>query len=65
MPPTINVSSSDSVILAMYGRTTSGDSVWPMKALAHTLRVSAPDTRITLVITHAMPWTIFCMTPRW
>jgi hypothetical protein len=48
MPPIIMVSSSDWVILAMYGRTVSGASVWPMKTLAQTLVVSAPDT--------ASPW---------
>ena len=49
----------------MYGRTVSGASVWPMKTLAHTLVVSAPDTRITLVMAHAMPRTTACITPRW
>ena len=38
----------------MYGRTVSGASIWPMNTLAQTLVVSAPDTRITLVIAHAM-----------
>ena len=50
MPPIIIVISSDSVIFGMYGRTVSGASVWPMKTLAHTLVVSAPETRMTLVM---------------
>ena len=54
MPPIIIVISSESVILAMYGRTVSGASVWPMNTLAQTLVVSAPDTRMTLVIAQAM-----------
>ena len=49
----------------MYGRTVSGASVWPMNTLAQTLVVSAPDTRITLVIAQAMPRTTTCITPRW
>lgn len=65
MPPIIMVSSSDWVILAMYGRTVSGASVWPMKTLAQTLVVSAPDTRMTLVIAHAITRTIACMMFRW
>lgn len=65
MPPIIMVSSSDWVIFGIYGRTVSGASVWPMNTLAHTLVVSAPDTRITLVIAHAIARTITCITPRW
>ena len=65
MPPIIIVINSDSVILLMYGRTVSGASVWPMNTLAQTLVVSAPDTRITLVIAHAIARTITCITPRW
>jgi hypothetical protein len=63
MPPIIMVSSSDSVIRGMYGRTVSGASVWPMNTLAQTLVVSAPDTRITLVIASAMIRTMNCITP--
>ncbi len=65
MPPIITVISSAWVIRSMYGLMVSGASVWPMKTLAQTLVVSAPDTRITLVITQAMPFTICCITPRW
>ncbi len=65
MPPTMIVSSSDWVMRPRYGRIVSGASVWPMKTLAQTLVVSAPDTRITLVIAQAMPRTIHCITPRW
>ena len=65
MPPIIIVISSDSVIFGMYGRTVSGASVWPMKTLAHTLVVSAPETRMTLVMAHAMARTTACITPRW
>ena len=65
MPPIIIVISSDSVIFEMYGRTVSGASVWPMKTLAQTLVVSAPDTRMTLVIAHAIARTTACITPRW
>ena len=65
MPPIIMVMSSDSVMRGMYGRTVSGASVWPMNTLAHTLVVSAPDTRITLVIAQAMARTTACITPRW
>ena len=65
MPPIIIVISSDSVIREMYGRTVSGASVWPMKTLAQTLVVSAPDTRITLVMASAITRTTACITPRW
>ena len=65
MPPIIMVMSSDSVMRAMYGRTVSGASVWPMNTLAQTLGVSAPDTRMTLVIAQAITRTTICMTPRW
>ena len=65
MPPIIMVSSSDSVIRGMYGRTVSGASVWPMNTLAQTLVVSAPDTFITLVMAIAMTRTTHCITPRW
>ena len=65
MPPIIIVSSSDSVILLMYGRTVSGASVWPMNTLAQTLVVSAPETFITLVMASAMIFTTHCITPRW
>ena len=64
MPPIITVMSSDCVMRSMYGLIVSGASVWPMKTLAQTLVVSAPDTFITLVMTHAMPRTIRCMMPR-
>ena len=50
---------------SIYGLIVSGASVWPMKTLAQTLVVSAPDTFITLVMIHAMPRTMRCMTPRW
>ena len=65
MPPIIIVISSDWVILEIYGRTVSGASVWPMKTLAQTLVVSAPDTFITLVMAIAMTRTTHCITPRW
>ncbi|GEM_PF-5645639 len=65
MPPIIMVISSDWVILAMYGRTVSGASVWPMNTLAQTLVVSAPDTRMILVMAQAMALTMACITPRW
>ena len=65
MPPIIMVISSDSVIFGMYGRTVSGASVWPMNTLAQTLVVSAPDTRITLVMASAIIRTMNCITPRW
>ena len=61
----MTVMSSDSVMRSMYGLIVSGASVWPMKTLAQTLVVSAPDTFMTLVMTQAMPLTICCMTPRW
>ena len=65
MPATMTVMSSDSVMRSMYGLIVSGASVWPMKTLAQTLVVSAPDTFITFVMAHAMPLTMRCMMPRW
>jgi hypothetical protein len=36
-----------------------------MNTLAQTLVVSAPETRMTRVIAHAMARTTACITPRW
>ena len=36
-----------------------------MNTLAHTLVVSAPDTRMTLVMAQAMARTTACITLRW
>ena len=44
MPPIMMASSSDCVILATYGLTISGASVWPMKTFAAAERLSAPLT---------------------
>ena len=50
---------------SMYGRTTSGASVWPTKTLAATAIDSAPETPIRKVIALAIRHTSTCMTPRW
>jgi hypothetical protein len=64
IPPVIIVSSSDFVIFGMYGATTIGASVCPMKMFAATASDSAPEIFSSLVITTANTCTIFCMMPR-
>ena len=65
MPPVINANSSERVMPAMKGRTTSGASVWPTKTLAAVASDSLPETRMKRVMTHAITSTIFCMMPMW
>ena len=48
----------------MYGRMTSGASVWPMNVLAAIESDSAPLAFISLAINQAIPCTIRCMIPR-
>ena len=63
MPEVITVISSDCVISGRYGRIVSGASVCPMKMLAATFMLSAPEMRIVFSITHAMPRMMICITP--
>ena len=62
-PPTITHISSERVMLAMYGRTTSGASVWPTKMFAAVDRLSAPLVPNVWTISFAMPRTTSCMMP--
>jgi len=64
-PPVMIACSSLVVARGRNGRTMSGASVWPRNTLAQADRDSAPDVRITRIITHAMARTTCCMTPRW
>ena len=64
MPEVMTVISSDSVIFGRYGRIVSGASVWPMKMLAATFRLSAPLARMTRRISSANSRTTICMTPK-
>ena len=63
-PPTITVFSSEGVNRATNGLINSGASVCPRKMFPAAERVSAPDVRSVFCITHAMPFTIPCITPR-
>ena len=45
------------------GRMVSGASVCPMKIEAATFMLSAPEMRMVLSMTHAMPRMMICMTP--
>ena len=64
-PPVMSVSSSERVMPATYGLTTSGASVWPMNTLAATDSVSAPLVRISGIISRAISATTNCSTRRW
>ena len=63
-PPTIKAISSDRVMLATYGRTTSGASVWPTKILAAAARLSAPEVRKVRCMTQAKAATAYCTSPK-
>ena len=64
MPPTITECSSDPVRRGTYGLMNNGASVWPTKMLAAPHSDSAPEARIDFIITHAIPCTTRCSTPK-
>ena len=64
MPPTIKANISDRVIFEIYGLTINGASVWPTKTFAAAAKLSAPDNRITLLITQAIPLTTSWSIPK-
>ena len=64
-PPVMTDMSSERVMRSTNGLTSSGASVWPTKMLPAADRVSAPLVPIVRRITHAIPPTSRCMTPRW
>ena len=53
------------VALERNGRMVSGASVWPMKMLAATFMLSAPEIRIVLSMTQAMARMMICIRPMW
>ncbi len=59
------VMSSERVAPARKGRMVSGASVWPMKMLAATLVLSAPEVPIVRCIIHATTLMICCIKPMW
>ena len=63
MPLVMITISSLRVAFDRNGRIVSGASVWPMKMLAATFMLSAPEMRIVFSITHAMPRMMICITP--
>ena len=63
-PPTMTLMSSDRVILARNGRTSSGASVWPRKMFPAVHTVSAPLVPSVFCIAHATPFTTSCSTPK-
>ena len=65
MPLVMMVISSLRVALERNGRMVSGASVWPMKMLAATFMLSAPEMRMVLSMTHAMPRITICISPMW
>ena len=65
MPLVIMVISSLRVAFFKNGRMVSGASVWPMKMLAATFMLSAPEMRMVLSMIHAIPRMTICMKPMW
>ena len=65
MPLVIMVINSERVASGKKGRMVSGASVWPMKMLAATFRLSAPDTFIVHCMSRAKTRMISCITPMW
>ena len=63
MPLVIITISSLRVAFDRNGRMVSGASVCPMKMLAATFMLSAPEMRMVFSITHAMARMIICITP--
>ena len=51
--------------LCKNGRMVSGASVWPMKMLAATFMLSAPEMRMVFSITQARARMTICITPMW
>ncbi len=65
MPLVMMVINSLRVARARNGRMVSGASVWPMKMLAATFMLSAPEMRMVLSMSQAMPRMMICMRPMW
>ncbi len=63
MPLVMMVISSLRVAFDRNGRMVSGASVCPMKMLAATFMLSAPEMRMVLSMTHAMARMMICITP--
>ena len=63
MPLVMMVISSERVASGRNGRMVSGASVWPMKMLAATLRLSAPETFIVHSMRRAKTRMTSCITP--
>ena len=63
MPLVIIIISSLRVAFDKNGRIVSGASVCPMKMLAATFMLSAPEMRMVFSITHAMPRMMICISP--
>ena len=63
MPLVMMAISSLRVALERNGRMVSGASVWPMKMLAATFMLSAPEMRMVLSMTQARPRMMICITP--
>ena len=63
MPLVMMVISSLRVAFDRNGRMVSGASVCPMKMLAATFMLSAPEMRMVFSITHAMPRMMICIRP--
>ncbi len=65
MPEVMMVMSSELVAPARKGRMVRGASVWPMKMLAATLVLSAPEVPMVRCMIQATTRMICCMTPMW
>ncbi len=65
MPLVMMVISSERVSVGRNGRMVSGASVWPMKMLAATLRLSAPLMRMVRCMIQAKNLMTNCITPMW
>jgi len=64
-PAVITAMSSERVIPSTNGLISRGASVCPTKMFPAAESVSAPDVPMVLCITQAIPFTAFCMMPRW